>query len=731
VTNRQQEIERFIKILEDINLWFIPVVKNQKRPLIKTKSTKDPENRLNTQQTIDMITDGGNVGIFGLQDGLMIVDLDCDSHWVNFFPPTLTAETWSGRHHLYYKNDGTGNSSFVVKKFSPEEKKEGHKDHEIEFRGQFHYVLTPGSHIEENGKKGDYKIIKYTKPTSLPSRFIKILNKEKVVNLFNGEWQQYDFPSRSEAELSLITHLMENGFENKEIKRILHANLIGKTSEKRTDAYLDRSIEKAKKFLVAQDLEALEEKTEKKIDEPDEIPLNVVWGPDLLKKEFDDMKWYVDGYIPEKGVVMWAGKRASAKTWLALACAVSMATRMPFLDKFETDVDENISILYIDEENGEHTIQNRLLQIMKGMGIENGLTNLGVVSYSGLRLDNYARRKGIETFLKKHNPCIIFVDSLKRVLGADENNATEMNNVFTEIIRPISEKYDVTWILQHHLRKGVAGNKPDDLMDELRGSSEIVNYADVVLIFDRVKGVQNRFIFHQAKCRRAAEQPSCLIELNWNEKNNLVMFDNLGAPEETLDAVELCGKAILIWGEENNILEFTTSEIKNTMLRQGHNKKSITRALTTLIEQGKLARVKRGVYYIPGSSIKASDKSSDEVEDDNKKSTKDSEGTKGQSIYNFVPNVPNSKSSLATKGQKGQDPNVPKSLSQETAIKELIDFIKTKIEKEGPLESDKLFTLLSSNIPNFDESLFEKVIEYLKTRGLIYEQKPGILEAVM
>jgi len=724
--NNKQEFERFLEVTKDIKLWFIPVVKNKKRPLIRTKSTKDAENRLSHEQATNMISGGGNVGVFGLQDGLMIIDLDCESHWINFFPPTLTTETWSGRYHLYYKNVNEGNSSVVVKKFTPKEKKEGQKDHEIEFRGHFHYVLSPGSHVEDDKKNGDYRIIKYLEPQEFSPKYSKILTNEKAINLFNGEWQQYDFPSRSEAELSLITLLVEHEFKNNEIKRILKSGLIAKASEKRSDAYLERSIEKARKFLVGNQLEGVES-TESSIPELEEVPMEVVWGPDLLKKEFDDMKWYVEGYIPEKGVVMWAGKRASAKTWLALKCAVAMAAKKPFLDKFETDVDDNTTILYIDEENGEHTIKDRLIQIMKGMGIENGLTNFGVVSYSGIKLDNSGRRMGIESFLQKNNPCIIFVDSLKRVLNADENNAGEMNNVFTEIIRPISEKYNVTWILQHHLRKGVAGNKPDDLMDELRGSSEIVNYADVVLIFDKIKKVQNRYIFHQAKCRRAAEQPSYMIELRWEKETGSIFFDNLGAAEDVLDTVDICAKAIMEWTEINNVIEFKTKDIREAMIKEKMNQKTVARALTTLVEQEKLNRIKRGVYFIPGASAKFT-KSVDESQE---KSTKDSLGTTGHSIINYVPCVPNSNNLKAQGDNKDSVPSVPLSLSPETGIKELIDALFENIKKFGPVNQDDLFaSIVRDKGTNLDRESFDKIIEHLLKKGLVFESSPGELKGL-
>jgi hypothetical protein len=73
-------------------------------------------------------------------------------------------------------------------------------------------------------------------------------NDQKLKDLFEGKWQKYNFPSRSEAEQALITKLMIVGFSEEAIKAIMPRSKIGKWKEK-TEAYHRTSMENAAKFV--------------------------------------------------------------------------------------------------------------------------------------------------------------------------------------------------------------------------------------------------------------------------------------------------------------------------------------------------------------------------------------------------------------------------------------------------------------------------------------------------
>ncbi len=85
--------------------------------------------------------------------------------------------------------------------------------------------------------------------TKTQAEFDALLQKDdKLRDLFEGKWKKYSFPSRSEAEQSLLTKLVSYGFTEEAINAVMGQSKIGKWQEK-TEAYRRRSIENAVKFV--------------------------------------------------------------------------------------------------------------------------------------------------------------------------------------------------------------------------------------------------------------------------------------------------------------------------------------------------------------------------------------------------------------------------------------------------------------------------------------------------
>jgi hypothetical protein len=80
-----------------------------------------------------------------------------------------------------------------------------------------------------------------------------LLQDEKLRDLFQNDFEtvknKYGYPTRSEAEQSLITKLVQHGFPDAEICEVMEKSNIGKWKE-RDDAYRTKSIEKARTFVA-------------------------------------------------------------------------------------------------------------------------------------------------------------------------------------------------------------------------------------------------------------------------------------------------------------------------------------------------------------------------------------------------------------------------------------------------------------------------------------------------
>jgi len=128
------------------------------------------------------------------------------------------------------------------------------------------------AHLAELKVKKD---VAFELGTKTQAEFDAILQKDqKLADLFEGKWKKYSFPSRSEAEQSLLTKLVSYGFTEEAINAIMSQSKVGKWQEK-TDAYHRTSIENAVKFV----------KGHKSPIEPVKVELSC--GKDLPDKVFE------------------------------------------------------------------------------------------------------------------------------------------------------------------------------------------------------------------------------------------------------------------------------------------------------------------------------------------------------------------------------------------------------------------------------------------------------------
>jgi hypothetical protein len=343
---------------------------------------------------------------------------------------------------------------------------------------------------------------------------------------------------------------------------------------------------------------------------------------DLRNIESAKQEWIVENLIPEGSVVLLAGKRASFKTWLVLELIKSISLGQAFLEKFQT---KKVGAWIIDEENGIQTLKERLFKLID----ENTkLDSVYFTSFEGIKLDRREWFEKVKQKLSEHPEIkLLVIDSFRRVSGIEENDAGEISEFLTTKLRPLSLEYGLTIILIHHLRKGI-GKNPVDEMDEIRGSSDLSNYSDVVLIVERPKGSNNRLILKQVKSRRSPELEPLLIDIDWS--SNKVRFICQGSALEYLNDVERCKHQILVWIEENNITTFTTKEVTEVMRSYKFSSKTVQRALAELVAEGKLIKVRRGVFTKPAEAL------SSFINNNNETGDKTQLWTEGTNIYSSV-----------------------------------------------------------------------------------------------
>jgi putative DNA primase/helicase len=331
---------------------------------------------------------------------------------------------------------------------------------------------------------------------------------------------------------------------------------------------------------------------EKKIIPTKQQELTPIPAWELAKREFGERRWIARGLIPHAGITFLAGKKGVKKTFTALELALCVAEGKPLFGVYPTELRH---VLFLDAEGGEYTCWERLNKLRKEIPKDFYLS-----FYPKLCL-NEAEGGPLEEYLSAHPNCLVIIDALRRVLEVDENDAKEINDVFMPLKR-FCEKYGASFVIIHHLRKVMIGRFNDDQSDEMRGSSDLGNIADSVLIIEKVKDSPNALILKQAKNRVGVEASPSRIELNENE-NGLLSFVYIGEWEESLIQQEKAGKALLEWAYLTKKKEFETKEAIEELKNKGFGSKTTSRALSDLVKGNRIVKSKRGHYLIPSGTL--------------------------------------------------------------------------------------------------------------------------------
>lgn len=320
--------------------------------------------------------------------------------------------------------------------------------------------------------------------------------------------------------------------------------------------------------------------------------IKLILDKDLKNIEIKKIEWIISDIIPEKAICFLGGKRGTFKTFFGLELAYSIASGKIFLNKFES---KKARVLFIDEESGLSLIKERGEKIKKGLGITEDV-DVAFISFANIKLDSSIWVIKLREVIEEFKPNLIIVDSLRRVMRFDENEAGYVSKLFTDSIRPLTEDYNLSWLLLHHMRKGMSGKYVTDEMDELRGSSDLANYADIIIVLNRNRGATDSIVFKQVKCRYKEEMSAKVVKFDWGEDS--LKMECVGDAEESNYADELCSKLIIAWMGEEQKTSFKTKEAMDAMKLQRQSKATIDRALKALVESGRLIKPQKGVYEL-------------------------------------------------------------------------------------------------------------------------------------
>jgi len=178
------------------------------------------------------------------------------------------------------------------------------------------------------------------------------------------------------------------------------------------------------------------------------------------------------------------------------------------------------------------------------------------------------------------------------VAKIDENKAIEVSNILSALRRMAYER-DCTLLLIHHLRKNLPYVVNE--IDELRGSSALVNEPDVVYLIQMDEATGQRII-KTVKARYGNESAFRLAFQTREGKLTIRWMGEVEKGEAKSDVIE-CAKVV----KEYLTLKGTAKRAELVKAAQGYSKRTIDRALNYLLAMDVIERVKRGIYKLKSS----------------------------------------------------------------------------------------------------------------------------------
>jgi AAA domain-containing protein len=193
-------------------------------------------------------------------------------------------------------------------------------------------------------------------------------------------------------------------------------------------------------------------------------------------------RWLVEQLWCARSVGVLGGAPKSAKTWLGLDMALSVATGTPCLGKYA--VPEPGPVLVYLAEDGLVVVRERIEGMARHRGLDVDQVEIYVITAPVLRLDRDPDRARLWETARQIRPRLVLLDPLVRLHGIDENHAGAVAELLT-YFRSLQRQLGLSVLLVHHTRKNAGDGVAAGL--GLRGSGDIHAFGDSNLYLQRTQ----------------------------------------------------------------------------------------------------------------------------------------------------------------------------------------------------------------------------------------------------
>lgn len=207
----------------------------------------------------------------------------------------------------------------------------------------------------------------------------------------------------------------------------------------------------------------------------EELP---VARPGELATRAPEARWLIRELWARDAAGILAAHPKSAKSWLGLEMAVSVASATDCLGHFP--VDHAGPVLVYLAEDALPEVRARIEALAAHRGLTLDALDLHVITAPTLRLDLEEDRARLTRTLERLRPHLVVLDPLIRMHRLNENDSAEIAKLLGEL-RAIQRTYELALVLVHHVAKR-AYAQPGQA---LRGSSDLWAFGDTNLYLKR------------------------------------------------------------------------------------------------------------------------------------------------------------------------------------------------------------------------------------------------------
>lgn len=229
-------------------------------------------------------------------------------------------------------------------------------------------------------------------------------------------------------------------------------------------------------------------------------------------------KWLIAGILNLAGTGILSGQAKLGKTWVLLEAAISIASGLPFLDRY--DVVQG-PVLLRSPEGPTRELEERIGQVCRRRGLVQRALPLYIVTGKTLALDSPADQETLLKVVRSVRPVFIGMDPFVRCFDGVESNADDVKRA-TGFVNELAQETGAAVMLTHHNAKDGSA---------LRGSGVLLSFGDCYWLLNEENG-RKRLEFILKHGASPAPLPLALTEENGD--NRMLIDDSApaAAPRE-------------------------------------------------------------------------------------------------------------------------------------------------------------------------------------------------------